>query len=124
MPWEPQIRDQHEAFNYRELEQRLHSATLRAKELTAPSVPSVRKLIDWLETRFPAGIDLPQEHIITALAKYITTTGMPIRTTLTQITYHQHPRFRLWQLAEHATQHDHTNVASRKRLLLLGPCHK
>ena len=68
IPWEPPIRDQYEGFNYRELEQRLHSATLRAKELKAPSVyfrfledrdPSVRKLIDWLETRFPAGINLP-----------------------------------------------------------------
>ena len=106
-PWEPPIRDQYEAFNYRELEQRLHSATLRAKELTAPAVyfrflqdrdPSVRKLIDWPETRVPPGIDLPQEHIITAFAKYITTTGIPIHTTPTHTTYQQHPRFRLWQL--------------------------
>ena len=107
VPWEPPIREHYEAFNYCQLEQRLHSAALRARELTPPSVyfrfladsdSTVRKLVQWLETRFPAGIDLPQEHIVTALAKYIATTGMPIHTTLTKITYHQHPQYRLWQL--------------------------
>ena len=39
-PWEPPIRDNYQAFSYRELEQRLHSAALRARELTAPSVSS------------------------------------------------------------------------------------
>ena len=107
VPWEPPIREHYEAFNYRQLEQRLHSAALRARELTPPSVyfrfladsdSTVRKLVQWLETRFPAGIDLPQEHIVTTLAKYIVTTGMPIHTTLINITYHQHPQYRLWQL--------------------------
>ena len=34
VPWEPPIREHYEAFNYRQLEQRLHSAALRARELT------------------------------------------------------------------------------------------
>ena len=38
VPWEPPIREHYEAFNYRQLEQRLHSAALRARELTPPSV--------------------------------------------------------------------------------------
>ena len=107
IPWEPPTRDSYQIFNYQELEQRLHSATLRARELTAPSVyfrflsdrdKSVRDMKEWLETRFPAGIDLPEEHITTTLAKYIVTTGMPINNTLTHITFHQHQQFRIWQL--------------------------
>ena len=107
IPWEPPTRDSYQIFNYQELEQRLHSATLRARELTAPSVyfrflsdrdKSVRDMTAWLETRFPAGIDLPQEDITTTLAKYIVTTGMPINNTLTHITFHQHQQFRMWQL--------------------------
>ena len=106
-PWEPPIRDNYQAFSYRELEQRLHSAALRARELTAPSVyfrfladrdQTVRDTVAWLETRFPTGIDLPQEHITTSLAKYIVTTGMHINNTLTNIAFHQHPQFRIWQL--------------------------
>ena len=97
-PWEPPIRDSYQAFNYRELEQRLHSAALRARELTAPSVyfrfladrdTSVRDMAAWLETPFPADIDLPQEHITTSLAKYNVTTGMPMYNTLTHTTFHQ-----------------------------------
>ena len=107
IPWEPPTRDSYQIFKYQELEQRLHSATLQARELTAPSVyfrflsdrdKSVRDMTAWLETRFPAGIDLPQEDITTTLAKYIVTTGMPINNTLTHITFHQHQQFRMWQL--------------------------
>ena len=103
----PRVRDSYQIFNYQELEQRLHSATLQARELTAPSVyfrflsdrdKSVRDMTAWLETRVPVGIDLPQEHITTTLAKYIVTTGMPINNTLTHITFHQHQQFRMWQL--------------------------
>ena len=101
------MRDSYQIFKYQELEQRLHSATLQARELTAPSVyfrflsdrdKSVRDMTAWLETRFPASIDLPQEHITTTLAKYLVTTGMPINNTLTHITFHQHQQFRMWQL--------------------------
>ena len=49
---------------------------------------SVRDMAAWLETRFPADIDLPQEHIATSLAKYNVTTGMPSNNTLTHITFH------------------------------------
>ena len=106
-PWQPPIRNHYHPFNYKALQQRLHSAAARAQELTPPSVyfrflqdrdSSVREIATLLETSFPPGIDLPQEHIIHTLSKYIVTTGMPIQTTLARITFHQHDKYRVWQL--------------------------
>jgi hypothetical protein len=106
-PWQPPVRNHYHPFNYKALQQRLHSAAARAQELTPPSVyfrflqdrdSSVREIATLLETSFPPGIDLPQEHIIHTLSKYIVATGMPIQTTLARITFHQHDKYRVWQL--------------------------
>ena len=59
---------------------------------------SVREIAALLEAAFPPGIDLPQEHIINTLSKYIVASGMPIQTTLASITFHQHDKYQVWQL--------------------------
>jgi hypothetical protein len=64
-PWQPPVRNHYHPFNYKALQQRLHSAAARAQELTPPSVyfrflqdrdSSVREIATLLETSFHQGL--------------------------------------------------------------------
>lgn len=106
-PWEPPIRDNYEAFSYSQLE-RLHSAALRARELTAPSAIRLLPFLcrfrshtgntllcrDRFTTRTYYHIACQVHHDISQ--QQVCPSTPHLRTSPTTNT--EHSQFRLWQL--------------------------